>query len=173
MRSRVSRDGREVTNDELLTLPCDILIPAALENQLRADNAPDVQARMIIELANGPTTPDADAIFSDRNIPVLPDILANAGGVTVSYFEWVQNNKNEQWDEDEVNDKLLRQMRRAADSVFDTQIQVNGSLEALDAERHRLGRDGAPLGPITLRTAAYVLAVGRVAEVALDRGIWP
>ncbi len=164
---------RAVTNEELLTLPCDILIPAALENQLRADNAPDVQARMIVELANGPTTPGADAVFFDRDIPVLPDILANAGGVTVSYFEWVQNNKNEQWDEDEVNGKLERIMTQATDGVFDKQAELNASLGALEAERKELGRDGDPLEPPSLRTAAFVVAVERVARVALDRGIWP
>jgi glutamate dehydrogenase (NAD(P)+) len=162
-----------VTNDELLTLPCDILIPAALENQLRADNAPDVQARMIVELANGPTTLEADAVFFDRDIPVLPDILANAGGVTVSYFEWVQNNKNEQWDEDEVNGKLERIMTQATDGVLDKQAELNASLDTLDAERKKLGRDGEPLEPASLRTAAFVVAVERVARVALDRGIWP
>ena len=164
---------RDVTNDELLELPCDILIPAALENQLRSDNAPDVQARLIVELANGPTTPEADAVFFDRGIPVLPDILANAGGVTVSYFEWVQNNKNEQWGEDEVNGKLERIMTQATDGVLDKQVELNGSLDALDAERKKLGRDGDPLEPVSLRTAASVVAVERVARVALDRGIWP
>ena len=97
-----------MTNEELLTLPCDILILAALENQLRSDNASDVQARMIVELANGPTTPDADSVFHERAISVLPDILVNAGGVTISYYEWVQNNENEQWNEDELNGKLKR-----------------------------------------------------------------
>jgi glutamate dehydrogenase (NAD(P)+) len=162
-----------VTNDELLTLPCDILIPAALENQLRADNAQDVQARMIVELANGPTTPAADAVFLDRDIPVLPDILANAGGVTVSYFEWVQNNKNEQWDEEEVNGKLERIMTQATDGVLDKQAELNASLDALDAKREELGRVGDLLEPPALRTAAFVVAVERVARVALDRGIWP
>jgi glutamate dehydrogenase (NAD(P)+) len=164
---------RDITNDELLTLPCDILIPAALENQLRADNAPDVQARMIVELANGPTTPEADAIFFGRDVPVLPDILANAGGVTVSYFEWVQNNKNEQWGEDDVNSRLERIMERATDGVLDKQAELNASLDALEAERKELGRDGDSLGPANLRTAAFVVAVDRVARVALDRGIWP
>jgi glutamate dehydrogenase/leucine dehydrogenase len=164
---------RDVTNDELLTLPCDILIPAALENQLRGDNAPDVQARMIVELANGPTTPAADAVFFERDIPLVPDILANAGGVTVSYFEWVQNNKNEQWEEDEVNGKLERIMIEATDGVIDKQAELNASLEALDAEAKELGRDGDPLEPPSLRTAAFVVAVERVARVALDRGIWP
>jgi glutamate dehydrogenase/leucine dehydrogenase len=162
-----------VTNDELLTLPCDILIPSALENQLRGDNAEAVQARMIVELANGPTTPQADAIFGERGIMVLPDILANAGGVTVSYYEWVQNNENEQWDEEEVNEKLERIMIRAADGVIDKQVEIKDSLEELQAQRERLGRDDGALEPVDLRTAAFIVAVGRVARVALDRGIWP
>ncbi|MFV1988964.1 MAG: Glu/Leu/Phe/Val dehydrogenase, partial [Gemmatimonadota bacterium] len=164
---------RDVTNEELLTLPCDLLIPAALENQLRGDNAPDVQARMIVELANGPTTPGAEAVFFERGIPVLPDILANAGGVTVSYYEWVQNNKNEQWDEAEVNGKLERIMIQATDAVMDKQADLDGSLDALDAARAELGRNGDPLEPVSLRTAAFVVAVERVAHVALERGIWP
>ena len=164
---------RDVSNEELLTLPCDILIPAALENQLRGDNAADVKARMILELANGPTTPEADTVFFERGIPVLPDILANAGGVTVSYFEWVQNNKNEQWEEEKVNGKLAAKMIRATDGVLDKAAEVNGSLATLEADRLRWGRGGDPLGPIDLRTAAYILALTRVTEVALDRGIWP
>ena len=164
---------QDVTNEELLTLPCDILIPAALENQLRSDNASDVQARMIVELANGPTTPDADLVFHERAIPVLPDILANAGGVTVSYYEWVQNNENEQWDEDEVNGKLKRIMTKASDDVIEKQTEINVSLVELETERQRLGRGDDPLGPVDLRTAAFVVAVERVARVALDRGIWP
>jgi len=163
----------DCTNDDVLEAECDILIPAALENQLRGDNADRVRARMILELANGPTTPEADRSFQERGIPVVPDILANAGGVTVSYFEWVQNNKNEQWDEEEVNSRLERVMRRAADGVLDKQARINGSLDELDAERTRLGRDVGPLEPVDLRTAAFVVAVDRVAQVSLDRGIWP
>lgn len=164
---------RDLTNEALLALPCDILIPAALENQLRRDNSPEVKARMILELANGPTTPEADEVFFERGIPVLPDILANAGGVTVSYYEWVQNNKNEQWDEDEVNAKLKRIMVRATNAVLDKRDEVNASLESLEAERLRQHRGGDTLGPVDLRTAAHILAVDRVARVALDRGIWP
>ena len=164
---------QDVTNEELLTLPCDILIPAALENQFRGDNARDVQARLIVELANGPTTPEADAVFHARKISVLPDILANAGGVTISYYEWVQNNENEQWDEDEVNGKLERVMTKAADDVIGKQTKINGSLVDLETERQRLGRGGDPLAPIDLRTAAFVLAIEKVARVAIDRGIWP
>ena len=164
---------RDVTTEELLALPCDILIPAALGNQLRGDNASDVQALMIVELANGPTTPEADVVFHARAIPVLPDILANAGGVTVSYYEWVQNNKNEQWDEDDVNGKLERIMTRASDAVVEKQAKINGSLEALQTARRQLGRGDNPLEPVDLRTAAFVVAVERVARVALDRGVWP
>ncbi len=141
-----------LSNDALLELPCDILIPAALENQIRGDNAPDVQARLIAEAANGPTTPAADRILFDRGIPVLPDILANAGGVTVSYFEWVQNIENEQWDLEVVNDKLRTTMERATEAVLDTQAAHAG---------------------IDLRTAALIQAIGRVAGVARKRGIWP
>jgi glutamate dehydrogenase/leucine dehydrogenase len=161
------------TNEDVLETKCDILIPAALENQLRADNAGRVNARLIVELANGPTTPEADVIFREKGIPVVPDILANAGGVTVSYFEWVQNNKNEQWDEDEVNTRLERVMRRATDGVINKQHEVNSSLEALTTKRAELGRNGDPLEAIDLRTAAFVVAVERVARVCLDRGIWP
>jgi glutamate dehydrogenase (NAD(P)+) len=147
---------RPVSNEELLALECDVLIPAALENQLRRDNAGNVRARLIAEAANGPTTPAADRILLERGIPVLPDILANSGGVCVSYFEWVQNNENEQWDVDAVNQKLRAKMERATDAVLDRQAEVNSSG-----------------GKIDLRTAALLVAIGRVAQVALERGIWP
>jgi len=162
-----------ITNAELLHVQCDILIPAALENQLRSDNAENVKARLIVELANGPTTPEADVILSDKGIPILPDILANAGGVTVSYFEWVQNNKNEQWAEADVNAKLELTMNQATDGVLDKQAEVNGSLEALEEERREVGKVGDKLAPIDVRTAAFVVAVEKVAQVTLDRGIWP
>jgi glutamate dehydrogenase (NAD(P)+) len=162
-----------VTNDELLALECDILIPAALENQIRADNAHTIAARFVVEAANGPTTPAADAILFQRGIPVLPDILANAGGVTVSYFEWVQNIENEQWELDVVNRKLLAKMTKATDAVIDEQLQINENLETLNTERTRRNGPGDALTPVDLRTAAYVLAISRVAEVALARGIWP
>ncbi|HZZ82800.1 MAG TPA: Glu/Leu/Phe/Val dehydrogenase [Gemmataceae bacterium] len=150
---------RTITNADLLTLDCDILIPAALENQIRADNAHAIQARMICEAANGPTTPTADRILQERGIPVLPDILANSGGVCVSYFEWVQNNENEQWDLEEVNHKLRTKMERATDAVIEKQSQIN--------------RNGHASEPVDLRTAALIVAIDRVAEVALKRGIWP
>ncbi|HWM95017.1 MAG TPA: Glu/Leu/Phe/Val dehydrogenase [Thermoanaerobaculia bacterium] len=158
-RSVTGFPGAEaVTNEALLELPCDILIPAALENQIRGDNAPRIQARLVVEAANGPTTPEADRILLERGIQVLPDILANSGGVTVSYFEWVQNNENEQWTLKEVEEKLRGKMEKATDGVIDT--------------RERLSRE-SPGEPIDLRTAAFALAIERVARVALDRGIWP
>jgi glutamate dehydrogenase (NAD(P)+) len=162
-----------VTNQELLALPCDILVPAALENQIRADNVDGVKARIVVEAANGPTTPAADRALFGRGIPVIPDILANSGGVTVSYFEWVQNVENEQWEEEEVNARLLRKMNKATDSVLDSQRTVNASLAELEARRQPSADGDGPLGPVDLRTAAYILAVKRVADVTLKRGIWP
>jgi glutamate dehydrogenase (NAD(P)+) len=162
-----------VSNERLLALPCDILIPAALENAIRGDNADRVQASFIAEAANGPTTPEADAILYRRGIPVLPDILANAGGVTVSYYEWVQNIENEQWDEEEVNRKLLVKMRRATDAVIDTQLRTNSNLPAVARHRRRRGLKPERLRRVNLRMAAFVLAIERVAAVTLERGIWP
>jgi glutamate dehydrogenase/leucine dehydrogenase len=148
--------ARRVSNEELLELDCDILIPAALENQIRSDNAARVKARFVVEAANGPTTPEADRILFARGVPVLPDILANSGGVTVSYFEWVQNNENQQWDLDEVNEKLEAKLVPATDAVLDKQSELSQNGDRVD-----------------LRTAAYVVAIRRVADVAAARGIWP
>jgi glutamate dehydrogenase (NAD(P)+) len=166
------KGAKRVSNEEILALPCDILIPAALENAIRADNVDRVNARIVVEAANGPTTPAADRILFARGIPVLPDILANAGGVTVSYFEWVQNIENEQWDLEVVNGKLLVKMQRATDAVIDSQQSVNGSLEKINDDYQTNGGGGL-LGPVNLRTAAYVLAIKRVTAVTLERGIWP
>lgn len=109
--------GEVITNDELLTMDVDILLPSAIENQLTADNMTDIQAAAIVELANAPTTPAADAYFNEQGIPVIPDILANAGGVTTSYFEWVQNTSNEYWPREIVQEKLERKMRTAFDAI--------------------------------------------------------
>lgn len=165
--------ARSISPEELFAIPCDILIPAALENQIRADNADSIQARVISEAANGPTTPAADRILFAKGIPVLPDILANAGGVTVSYFEWVQNIENEQWELDEVNAKLTRKMNQATDDVLAEQKRINSSLDSLQAQRREKGLGDEKLEPIDLRTAAYILAIRRVSEAALKRGIWP
>ncbi len=164
-------------SDELLELPCDILLPAALESQIREDNAERIRARMVVEGANGPTTPAADRILFERGIAVVPDILANAGGVTVSYFEWVQNNENQQWDLSEVHEKLERRMTRAADRVLLTQRELVARREEIEAQRHELVHKRpfleGDLDPIDLRTSAFVMAVRKLARVALARGIWP
>jgi glutamate dehydrogenase (NAD(P)+) len=143
--------GDHVTNEELLTLPCDVLIPAAMEKQISARNADHIQARLIVEGANGPTTPDADDILHERGIPVIPDILANAGGVVVSYFEWVQDLQSFFWDQEEVFRQLQRKM---AQSYYATEAT---------AEKH-----GVPM-----RTAAQILAIGRVADALTTRGFYP
>ena len=148
---------KNITNDELLHTPCDVLIPAAFENQIRADNVDGVSTKVIAEAANGPTTPAADKVLFQRGIPVLPDILTNSGGVTVSYFEWVQNIENENWSEAEVNGQLQQKMESAADAVLAMQVEIR--------ETHNVDVD--------LRTAAFALAIKRVATVAMARGIWP
>ncbi len=140
-----------ITNSELLVLPCDVLVPAALENQLTGRNAAQVRARLIIEAANGPTTPEADHIFNDRGITVVPDILANAGGVTVSYFEWVQDLQRFFWAEHEINDRLETIMLRAYRAVREKALQQESNL----------------------RMGAYLLAVARVAEATEIRGVYP
>jgi glutamate dehydrogenase (NAD(P)+) len=160
---------RTITNAELLALECDILLPAALEAQIRGDNAGQVRARFIVEAANGPTTPRADRLLFAKNVPVLPDILANSGGVTVSYYEWVQNIENQSWTEAEINDKLKTKMERATDAVLAKQRELNGKVKG----GALLNREGKPLEAVDLRTAALVLAIDRVATAALQRGIWP
>jgi glutamate dehydrogenase (NAD(P)+) len=176
--SVVGLPGTEtITNEQLLSLPCDVLIPAALHNAIHAGNAHDIQAKLIVEGANGPTTPTADRILEERGIVVLPDILANAGGVTVSYFEWIQNTQNQRWSLARVNEELRERMRAATDDVFDTRARLCRELpalsEALEEARKKRAVGAGPLEPPTLRHAAYVLAISRVTNVTLERGIWP
>lgn len=146
-----ARGVAKISNEELLTSRVDVLIPAALEHQIRADNAPHIQAKMIVEGANGPTTREADEILENRGIIVVPDILANAGGVVVSYFEWVQDLQCFFWDEDEVNDNLKRILIRSFKQVWDF------------SEEQR----------VSLRLGAYMLAVSRVAGAVHARGVFP
>ena len=158
-------ESTTITNNDLLALDCDILIPAALGQQIMQDNAGAVQAKLIVEAANAPTTPVADDMLSARGIPVLPDILANAGGVTVSYFEWVQNIENQEWDLDAINGGLKKRMHRACDAVVDRWRSL----------RHKAIEEGADdsVPSVDLRTAALVVAVQRLAKATLQRGIWP
>jgi glutamate dehydrogenase (NAD(P)+) len=144
-------DVEHVSNEELLELPCDILVLAALEEQLTAENAPRVQCRLVVEGANGPTTIEADEIFGERGIPVLPDILTNAGGVTVSYFEWVQDLGRLFWDREEIRAKLADKLNDGFDRVWTL------------AEQQRL----------SLRSAALVAAIREVAAALDSRGIYP
>ncbi|MFB6171042.1 MAG: Glu/Leu/Phe/Val dehydrogenase [Haloarculaceae archaeon] len=142
----------EMSNRDLLTLDVDLLVPAALENAIDADIATDAEADVIVEGANGPLTPDADDVFRERDVHVVPDILANAGGVTVSYFEWVQNRQRFYWSEDRVNDELETVIVDAFDQLIET-------YESNDVD--------------DLRTAAYILALQRVARSYGEAGNWP
>ena len=136
----------------LHVLACDLLVLAAIEHQLHGGNASEVQARCVIEVAHGAVTPAADAILFERQVPVLPDILVSAGGVTVGYYEWVQNIENEQWEEDEVNARLLVRMNRSTDHVIDEQERINGSLDRLQVKRRERGLDEVPLRAVGVRT---------------------
>jgi glutamate dehydrogenase (NAD(P)+) len=143
--------GEKVTNSQVLETECELLVPAALENQITAQNAGKLRCRMVSEAANGPTTPEADQILDKRGIPVVPDILANAGGVTVSYFEWVQGLEGEAWTEEEVNRKLREKIVAAGERVAARAQQEKSSL----------------------RLAAWCLAVDRVARAIRTRGLFP
>jgi glutamate dehydrogenase (NAD(P)+) len=156
--------SKAIGNDDLLTYDCDVLIPAALECQVTTANARDVKARLIVEDANGPLTAVADEVLRQKEIVVLPDVLANAGGVVVSYFEWVQNLENQQWSLDKVETMLNKKMCRATDQVVDLYDELS--------ERHEQGFNKGTPGP-TLRDAAIVMAINRIATVVLQRDIWP
>jgi glutamate dehydrogenase (NAD(P)+) len=140
-----------ISNEELLELPVTVLVPAALENQIHLGNANQIKAKVICEGANGPTTPEADEILYKKGTFVIPDILANAGGVTVSYFEWVQDLQEFFWDEHDINERLERIMLRAFDNVLKVSLEKK----------------------VNMRTAAYVLAVDKVAQATTIRGIYP
>ncbi len=140
-----------ITNDELLQLPCDILIPAAIETQITAANAPEIQARIVAEAANMPTTPEADEILFDKGVCVMPDILANAAGVALAYFEWVQDLQSFFWDELDIKRRLRTIVTLACENVIET------------AKKHNVDN----------RTAAIMLAAARVAEATQMRGIYP
>jgi glutamate dehydrogenase (NAD(P)+) len=144
------KKGEHISNEELLTLKCDVLVPAALENVITSKNAGQIQAKIICEGANGPTTPKADAILDKKGVYVIPDILANAGGVTVSYFEWVQDRGGYFWDEKTVNERLEKIMKDSFSEVFDM------------AEQHK----------VSLRIGAYMLAISRVAAMHRMRGLY-
>jgi len=144
------KGGDQITNDDLLTLDVDVLLPAALENVITSKNASKVRARVICEGANGPTTAGADSVLDEKGIFVIPDILANAGGVTVSYFEWVQDRGGYFWDETTVNNRLTEIMTRSFTDV----LQLS--------KQHK----------VNMRTAAYMLSISRVATVHRLRGIY-
>jgi glutamate dehydrogenase (NAD(P)+) len=141
----------EMARDEVLELECDILLPSALENSITLSNVGRVRTKIIAELANGPTTPGADRVLADHDVMLVPDILANAGGVTVSYYEWVQDLYSYFWSESQVNEALEKAMRTAFENVYAT------------AEQYKTD----------MRTGAYILAIGRVAEATKVRGIFP
>jgi glutamate dehydrogenase (NAD(P)+) len=143
--------GDEITNHELLTCDCDVLLPAAMENTIDAEVAPQIRARIVAEGANGPTTPAADEILRERGVVCLPDILANAGGVTVSYFEWVQGLQNYFWSKKEVEDELQKIMEKAFNECH-----------AMTQQRK-----------CDYRTAAYTIAIDRVAEACRLKGLFP
>jgi glutamate dehydrogenase (NAD(P)+) len=143
--------AEKITNKDLLILKCDVLVPAAISGQITENNAKNVKASIVLEGANGPTTPEADLILGDRGIWVIPDILANAGGVTVSYFEWVQGMQNFFWKEKEVMEKLKDVMTRAFSSVLETSVKEN----------------------VDLRTAALMRGIKRISDAYLARGLFP
>jgi glutamate dehydrogenase (NAD(P)+) len=142
---------QRISNEDLLTLDCTILVPAALENQLTNQNASKVKAKIVAEAANGPTTPDADNILFENKVLLIPDILANGGGVTVSYFEWLQNLRREYWTEQHVNERLDSNITKAFSDVYEIHMKMN----------------------LNMRKASMILAVNKVVEAIKIRGLWP
>ena len=151
--SKMEKDSKtqNITNDELLRLDVDILIPAALENQITEKVAKELNAKYVVEAANGPTTRDADLILEERNITVMPDILANAGGVIVSYFEWVQNKESARWEDEKTNRKLRNLLTEAFNQVWKTYEEKQ----------------------VSFRMSAYMVALNRIVETKKIRGIFP
>jgi glutamate dehydrogenase (NAD(P)+) len=143
-------DGDRLSNDQLWGLDVEVLIPAALENQITMENAPSIKAKIITEGANGPTTPDAHSYLHEHGVFIIPDILANSGGVTTSYFEWVQDRYGYFWEEKDVNERLEKKMCEAFDAVLKTSIRYE----------------------VDLRTAAYIVAIQRVGTVTRMRGMY-
>lgn len=163
-------DTLTLSNKEILEVDCDILVPAATAFQINKDNAGSIKTRLIVEAANNPTTPAADEILLQRGIHVVPDILANAGGVTVSYYEWVQNHANEQWEIEIINQKLQKSMYTAVDAVFELwQECVVGNGPVVPENKKPGVADCVP----DFRTIALIIAIKRVANATLLRGIWP
>ena len=144
-------ESEKITPEELLAMECEVLIPAALENAITEENAHTIRARIIAEAANGPVTPEADRILDGKGVFLIPDILCNAGGVTVSYFEWVQDENHLFWDENDVNAKLEKIMVRSFNDVFKIHVERK----------------------VDMRLAANMLGVGRVAEACRVRGLYP
>ena len=142
------KGSKEISREEFFALDVDILIPAALENQITKDNASSIKAKLVVELANGPTTPEADEIMYKNNITLVPDVLANAGGVTVSYFEWLQNISNNYWSEEEVDKELKERMIPSFEAIWQMSIDKKTDL----------------------RTAAFMVALDRIAQASKVRG---
>jgi glutamate dehydrogenase (NAD(P)+) len=162
-------DTMTISNEELLEIECDILVPSATALQIHQHNAGNIKAKLIVEAANNPTTPAADEILHKRGIYVIPDILANAGGVTVSYYEWVQNSANEQWDLELVNQKMQKRIYAAVDAVFDYWQGCVVGDNPVNPEDVAMPAESAP----DFRTVALIIAIKRVADATLMRGIWP